>query len=95
MRISRHDLRRRNSNSLVIDAGSHFTLRACSQANENLSMQQSFTLPRELLHTSMFLQKMWDMVDHRLAHNRSRIASGQRRSREPRDRLVSLAGIWI
>jgi hypothetical protein len=32
MRISRHDLRRRYSNSLVIDAGSHFTLRACSQA---------------------------------------------------------------
>jgi hypothetical protein len=31
---------------------------------ENLSLQQSFTLPRELLHTSMFLQKMWDMVDH-------------------------------
>jgi hypothetical protein len=28
MRISRHDLRRRYSNSLVIDAGSHFTLRA-------------------------------------------------------------------
>jgi hypothetical protein len=36
MRISRHDLRRRYSNSLVIDAGSQFTLRACSQAsNEN------------------------------------------------------------
>jgi hypothetical protein len=33
MRISRRDLRRRYSNSLVIDAGSHFTLRACSQAN--------------------------------------------------------------
>ena len=64
MRISRHDLRCRYSNSLVIDAGSHFTLRACSQANENLSLQQSFTLPTELLHTSMFLQKMWDMVDH-------------------------------
>jgi hypothetical protein len=32
MRISRHDLRRRYSNSLVIDAGSQFTLRACSQA---------------------------------------------------------------
>ena len=33
MRISRHDLRRRYSNSLVIDAGSQFSLRACSQAN--------------------------------------------------------------
>ena len=33
MRISRHDLRRRYSNSLVIDAGSQFTLRACSQAS--------------------------------------------------------------
>jgi hypothetical protein len=32
IRISRHDLRRRYSNSLVIDAGSLFTLRACSQA---------------------------------------------------------------
>jgi hypothetical protein len=32
MRISRHDLRRRYSNSLVIDAGSQFSLRACSQA---------------------------------------------------------------
>jgi hypothetical protein len=32
MRISRHDLRRRYSHSLVIDAGSQFTLRACSQA---------------------------------------------------------------
>ena len=32
MRISRHDLRRRYSNALVIDVGSHFTLRACSQA---------------------------------------------------------------
>ena len=36
MRISRHDLRRRYSNSLVIDAGSHFTLRACSQANKHI-----------------------------------------------------------
>jgi hypothetical protein len=35
MRISRHDLRRRYSNSLVINAGSHFTLRACSQATED------------------------------------------------------------
>jgi hypothetical protein len=34
MRISRHDLRRRYSNSLVIDAGSQFSLRACSQANK-------------------------------------------------------------
>ena len=33
MRISRRDLRRRYSNSLVIDAGSQFSLRACSQAN--------------------------------------------------------------
>ena len=32
MRISRHDLRRRYSNSLVIDASSQFSLRACSQA---------------------------------------------------------------
>jgi hypothetical protein len=32
MRISRHDLRRRYSNSLVIHAGSQFSLRACSQA---------------------------------------------------------------
>jgi hypothetical protein len=32
MRISRHDLRRRYSNLLVIDAGSQFSLRACSQA---------------------------------------------------------------
>jgi hypothetical protein len=32
MRILRHDLRRRYSNSLVIDAGSQFSLRACSQA---------------------------------------------------------------
>jgi hypothetical protein len=32
MRISRHDLRRRYSNSLVIDTGSQFSLRACSQA---------------------------------------------------------------
>ena len=32
MRISRHDLRRRYSNSLVIDAGSQFNLKACSQA---------------------------------------------------------------
>jgi hypothetical protein len=32
MRISRQDLRRRYSNSLVIDAGSQFSLRACSQA---------------------------------------------------------------
>jgi hypothetical protein len=31
MRISRHDLRRRYSNSLVIDAGSQFSLRACSR----------------------------------------------------------------
>ena len=30
-----------------------------------------------------------------LPTSRSRIASGERRSREPRDRLVSLAGIWI
>ena len=30
-----------------------------------------------------------------LLTSRSRIASGERRSREPRDRLVSLAGIWI
>jgi hypothetical protein len=36
MRISRHDLRRSYSNSLVIDAGSHFTLRACSQANKHI-----------------------------------------------------------
>jgi hypothetical protein len=35
MRISRHDLRRRYSNSLVIDAGSQFSLRACSQAIYN------------------------------------------------------------
>ena len=35
MRISRHDLRRRYSNSLVIDAGSQFSLRACSQANSD------------------------------------------------------------
>ena len=35
MRISRHDLRHRYSNSLVIDAGSDFTLRACSQAKWN------------------------------------------------------------
>ena len=34
MRISRHDLRRRYSNSLVIDAGSQFSLRACSQATQ-------------------------------------------------------------
>jgi hypothetical protein len=33
IRISRHDLRRRYSNSLVIDAGSQFSLRACSQAS--------------------------------------------------------------
>jgi hypothetical protein len=33
MRISRHDLRRRYPNSLVIDAGSQFSLRACSQAS--------------------------------------------------------------
>jgi hypothetical protein len=33
MRISRHDLRRRYSNSFVIDAGSQFGLRACSQAS--------------------------------------------------------------
>jgi hypothetical protein len=32
MRISRHDLRRGYANSLVIDAGSHFTLRVCLQA---------------------------------------------------------------
>jgi hypothetical protein len=32
LRISRHDLRRRYSNLLVIDAGSQFRLRACSQA---------------------------------------------------------------
>jgi hypothetical protein len=37
MRISRHDLRRRYSNSLVIDAGSEFTLRACSQARKNIT----------------------------------------------------------
>jgi hypothetical protein len=36
MRISRHDLRRRYSNSLVIDAGSQFNLRACSQATSTL-----------------------------------------------------------
>jgi hypothetical protein len=36
MRISRHDLRRRYSNSLVIDAGSQFSLRACSQATRVL-----------------------------------------------------------
>jgi hypothetical protein len=36
MRISRHDLRRRYSNSLVIDAGSQFSLRACSQAKLSL-----------------------------------------------------------
>jgi hypothetical protein len=38
MRISRHDLRRRYSNSLVIDAGSQFSLRACSQANHGPDM---------------------------------------------------------
>ena len=32
MRISRHHLRRRYSNLLIIDAGSQFSLRACSQA---------------------------------------------------------------
>jgi hypothetical protein len=32
IRISRHDLRYRYSNSLVIDAGTQFSLRACSQA---------------------------------------------------------------
>jgi hypothetical protein len=37
MRISRHDLRRRYSNSLVIDAGSQFSLRACSQAMGTLA----------------------------------------------------------
>jgi hypothetical protein len=36
MRISRHDLRRRYSNLLVIDAGSQFSLRACSQATGGL-----------------------------------------------------------
>jgi hypothetical protein len=36
MRISRHDLRRRYSNPLVIDAGSHFTLRTCSQAKSRV-----------------------------------------------------------
>ena len=34
MRISRHDLRRRYSNSLVIDAGSQFSLRARWQATD-------------------------------------------------------------
>ena len=38
MRISRHDLRRRYSNSLVIDAGSQFSLRACSQATQQLNL---------------------------------------------------------
>ena len=34
MRISRHDLRRRYSNSLVIDVGSQFSLRARWQATD-------------------------------------------------------------
>ena len=44
MRISRHDLRRRYSNSLVIDAGSQFSLRACSQAMSvaNCSEQSAY-----------------------------------------------------
>jgi hypothetical protein len=49
MRISRYDLRRRYSNSLVIDAGSRFTLRACSQATKDkwICSQQAITiLPR-------------------------------------------------
>jgi hypothetical protein len=38
---------------------------------------------------------MYKRVFLDLPTSRSRIASGERRSREPRDRLVSLAGIWI
>jgi hypothetical protein len=42
MRISRHDLRRRYSNSLVIDAGSQFSLRACSQATPEVILTVSY-----------------------------------------------------
>jgi hypothetical protein len=44
MRISRHDLWRRYSNSLVIDAGSQFSLRTCSQAKEGQMYFYSFFL---------------------------------------------------
>jgi hypothetical protein len=49
MRISRHDLRRRYSNSLVIDAGSHFTLRACLQARAGGAYSYTRVLPNGFL----------------------------------------------
>jgi hypothetical protein len=47
MRISRHDLRRRYSNSLVIDAGSQFTLRACSQATPSAKPKDPVQINRK------------------------------------------------
>jgi hypothetical protein len=49
MGISRHDLRHRYSNSLVIDAGSHFTLRACSQASLSIERVPCITGVRTLV----------------------------------------------
>jgi hypothetical protein len=49
MRISRHDLRRRYSNLLVIDAGSQFSLRACSAGYVYEEKPDNFSLPRSLV----------------------------------------------
>jgi hypothetical protein len=80
MRISRHDLRRRYSNSLVIDAGSQFNLRACSQAMNWLILHTVYvvTLHRafELNPDPNFFDESlgWrhyiKRVQNRLSHNR-------------------------
>ena len=52
MRISHPDSRRRYSKLYAISAGSHFTLRACSQASKGISLQQNWFLSESYFLTS-------------------------------------------
>jgi hypothetical protein len=56
MRISRHDLRRRYSNSLVIDAGSQFSLRACSKATTGCELNIELFVPLKSISKCLFLK---------------------------------------
>jgi hypothetical protein len=64
MRISRHDLRRRYSNSLVMDAGSQFSLRACSQAK--LSQSASLTPTSKHLINNLRIKKVNTIAEYNL-----------------------------